>query len=415
MAIALGIWIAPFYRVAGATAPAEPCLEKMPPGWSVAKSLVVPTDQTRALGEKLGAPLRRLSNTFLVVHGQTIQVNILHADSDADAATLHAAILGMKPDPAFCVRDGLRVVEFTGASATPALATKVAFELGFRPKPKEIRYRVTAEIVMLEKSDYMRFNELCGLFFRARGEDDAAAPRIRELSETFRYGNALTLRAASSATYVFGTAPTHEEPQLEGEAARYEFQGTPERFGAPYVQVVAEIVTREGGVTPTTRGGSQALTAATPFWPADDPEIRALAKQIVAGKAGREAQVEALLRWLAPGRNIRSGGPVRGSRWGVKRVLEQKFGHCWDSSDCFVTFCRALGIPARQVGGWLYGADGHIWAEVLLEGRGWLQVDPTGGGPLSCGIYHIPYFVTEDGEMRILYASMPTVEIVATD
>lgn len=180
----------------------------------------------------------------------------------------------------------------------------------------------------------------------------------------------------------------------------------------PHVKVIAQIVAREGGLTPTARRENRTLTAATPFWPADDPDIRALAKRIVAGKAGREAQVDALLRWLAPGRNIQSGGPVRGSRWGVKRVLEQKFGHCWDSSDCFVTFCRALGIPSRQVGGWLYGADGHIWAEVLLEGKGWLQVDPTGGGQLACGIYHIPYFVTEDGEMPILYVAMPQVEIV---
>jgi hypothetical protein len=37
-------------------------------------------------------------------------------------------------------------------------------------------------------------------------------------------------------------------------------------------------------------------------------------------------------------------------------------------------------------------------------------VDPTG---LRCGIYHIPYFVTEDGQMPILYTAMPKIEIVA--
>jgi len=99
----------------------------------------------------------------------------------------------------------------------------------------------------------------------------------------------------------------------------------------------------------------------------------------------------------------------------VKKVLEQGYGHCWDSADCFVTFCRAVGIPARQIGGWLYGSCGHGWAEVLLEGRGWQQVDPTGGGKIACGIYHIPYFTTENGEMPILYVAMPQIEVLTRE
>lgn len=56
--------------------------------------------------------------------------------------------------------------------------------------------------------------------------------------------------------------------------------------------------------------------------------------------------------------------------------------------------------------------SGHVWAEVLTEDGKWRQVDPTGGGKLECGIYHIPYFTTETGEMPILYLSMPQIEIL---
>ena len=66
------------------------------------------------------------------------------------------------------------------------------------------------------------------------------------------------------------------------------------------------------------------------------------------------------------------------------------------------------------MGGWLYGVSGHIWAEMLIEGAEWRQVDPTGGGRLGCGIYHIPYFTTETGDMPILYLSMPQIEILET-
>jgi hypothetical protein len=71
-------------------------------------------------------------------------------------------------------------------------------------------------------------------------------------------------------------------------------------------------------------------------------------------------------------------------------------------------------VPCRQVGGWLFGTSGHIWAEVLFEGAGWKQVDATGGGAIACGIYHIPYFTTETGAMPILYLSMPEITILKT-
>ena len=119
----------------------------------------------------------------------------------------------------------------------------------------------------------------------------------------------------------------------------------------------------------------------------------------------------AILEWLSPGQNLKHAGQT-GSRWGTLKVFEQKFGHCWDFSDCFVTLARAAGVPSRQVAGWLYGSSGHVWAEYYREGKGWQQVDPTGGGQILCGIYHIPYFTTEDGEMPILYVAMPKIDVV---
>jgi transglutaminase-like putative cysteine protease len=119
--------------------------------------------------------------------------------------------------------------------------------------------------------------------------------------------------------------------------------------------------------------------------------------------------VAAILNWLKPGQNIKYAGKT-GSRWGTKQVLEQRFGHCWDFSDCFVTLARAAGVPCRQLAGWFYGKSGHVWAEYYREGAGWQQVDPTGG---TCGLKHIAYFCTENGEMPIVYLSMPKIELLA--
>lgn len=65
-------------------------------------------------------------------------------------------------------------------------------------------------------------------------------------------------------------------------------------------------------------------------------------------------------------------------------------GFCEHFSSSFVFFMRAAGIPARVVVGYQGGdinsvdnslavrqRDAHAWAEVWLEGRGWVMFDPT--------------------------------------
>ena len=59
---------------------------------------------------------------------------------------------------------------------------------------------------------------------------------------------------------------------------------------------------------------------------------------------------------------------------------------------------------------------GFTWRYPWVQmNEGWQQVDPSGGPMLPCGIYHIPYFATETGEMPIVYLSMPQIEIVKAE
>lgn len=65
-------------------------------------------------------------------------------------------------------------------------------------------------------------------------------------------------------------------------------------------------------------------------------------------------------------------------------------GFCGHYASAFVALMRGAGVPARVVTGYLGGewnpignyfvvrqSDAHSWAEVWLEGRGWMRVDPT--------------------------------------
>jgi len=396
---------------------ADECFSELPFGCFVTKSIAVSRDQTATIAKRLGASIEKLSNTYLTVHGTPIQVNILDAATEADTAKLYTIISNMKGHPAFCLRIKKRVIEFVGND--PALATKTSYELGFLQKPRRIRYRITAHISTIDKADYMSFNRLFNMFLSTDSKNPGkeAVSEITRLSKGFQFGTSLTLRSPdlgkSKAVYEFTPAPYAKKP-AENDVMIYLFRNPPKMMGIPYVTAEMQITTDETGFVPTTRKAGRTLLSSTEFFPSNDQEIIALAAKITKGKRTTEDKVRAILEWLAPGKNIKFGGPVTGSRWGVKKVLKQKFGQCWDFADCFITLSRASGVPSRQVGGWLYGTSGHIWAEYLDEGKGWKQVDATGAGKLNCGIYHIPFFTSETSEMPILYVSMPTIEIVET-
>jgi transglutaminase-like putative cysteine protease len=86
------------------------------------------------------------------------------------------------------------------------------------------------------------------------------------------------------------------------------------------------------------------------------------------------------------------------------RTLENQSGSCRDFAVLMIEACRAAGLAARFVSGYLHTAEGdgpsradnamHAWAEVYLPGAGWKGVDPTHG--ILCGDGFIPVAVALD-------------------
>lgn len=83
--------------------------------------------------------------------------------------------------------------------------------------------------------------------------------------------------------------------------------------------------------------------------------------------------------------------PIAGTRDSVDRFwFDTRAGFCTHYAGAFVVLMRAVGIPARMVGGYQGGEinpltghlvvrsrDAHAWTEVHLPGEGWRRVDPT--------------------------------------
>jgi transglutaminase-like putative cysteine protease len=74
----------------------------------------------------------------------------------------------------------------------------------------------------------------------------------------------------------------------------------------------------------------------------------------------------------------------------VNEVLRGRRGVCQDFAHVMLAMCRALGMPARYVSGYLYngprqslrGAQAsHAWCEVFVPGTGWSGLDPTNDQP----------------------------------
>ena len=389
---------------------------RAPAGFKVLRSTDASENQRNAMAERLGAKITDLSNTSFLVNGQPLQMNLIRCPSSAEAAKVHKSAAATKTHPAFCILADNTVVEFV--CDDPGLATLAAFELGFKPKPDRATYKISFRVAPVEKTDYTAWKNFSNMFASANRDPNNLAfkSRIEMLLGGFRFGNDLVFRTAgdvqTAPSYSFEPKPAKITPLAGGETTQYTFQDLTREVNIPVVSLNATIHTSENPLTPTSRKAGPELLSPTEYWPSDDPEIIKLAAQITANCNTPQQKTDAILKWLLPGRNITFTESLTSARSGVKNVLSQKFGQAWDFSDCFVTLARASKIPSRQVCGWFFSQNAHVWAEVLYEGAGWKQVDPTAGGAIECGIYHIPYTTSEDDSMSILYLSRPQITII---
>ena len=124
----------------------------------------------------------------------------------------------------------------------------------------------------------------------------------------------------------------------------------------------------------------------------DNPQTRALAGQLRSQAGSDAAYVDAILAKFRDEPFVyKLDPPLLPAENPVDAFLFQsRAGFCEHYAAAFVVLMRAAGVPARVVAGYQGGEvnplnrtvivhqfDAHAWAEVWLQGRGWMRVDPT--------------------------------------
>ncbi|MEV8472369.1 DUF3488 and DUF4129 domain-containing transglutaminase family protein [Ralstonia sp. UNC404CL21Col] len=123
--------------------------------------------------------------------------------------------------------------------------------------------------------------------------------------------------------------------------------------------------------------------------PAGNPQARALAAQWAELPPPERVSAALKLFGRAPFAYTLEPEPLRDQQ--IDDFLFRTHrGFCEHYAGSFVFLMRAAGVPARVVVGYLGGevnavsgdiivrqSDAHAWAEVWLDGRGWVRVDPT--------------------------------------
>ncbi len=114
------------------------------------------------------------------------------------------------------------------------------------------------------------------------------------------------------------------------------------------------------------------------------PRLRSLAATLTDGEENPYRKARRIFRWVNdkfPWASAREYSTIDNI---PEYVLENRHGDCGQVSLLFITLCRISGIPAHFQSGFMMHPGAwnlHDWAEIYLEGIGWVPVDQSFGVP----------------------------------
>jgi transglutaminase-like putative cysteine protease len=192
----------------------------------------------------------------------------------------------------------------------------------------------------------------------------------------------------------FGHARVHEKLIVDSRfVAELQDRPAPDPTRGPEWETVARSLCYRAG-RPLQEADEFALAST---YAAPDESLAAYGRRafspgrvLAAGGLSLMHQIHADLRYLPASTTVATR---------AADALAQRSGVCQDFAHVFIAACRALGLAARYVSGYLLtrpppgqprlvGADAsHAWVELWCPEQGWLALDPTNDVP--AGLDHV--------------------------
>jgi len=177
--------------------------------------------------------------------------------------------------------------------------------------------------------------------------------------------------------------------------ARATIQRGPEgelRYSSPHDRGLTYIVYMDADKRPSFRSLRASQRSAHLQLPDEfSPRVRALAEEWTAGIQGDTLRARAIQKRLRTEFTYDLSSPSGEAEDPLAHFLfESRAGHCEYYSTAMALMLRSLGIPSRNVTGFIGGTynkygefyavrqgDAHSWVEAYIKGRGWMTFDPT--------------------------------------
>jgi hypothetical protein len=169
----------------------------------------------------------------------------------------------------------------------------------------------------------------------------------------------------------------------------------PDELGLMYTAFISRDP-READIAPSSREQRARYLEV----PTGHERVAALAQRVTQGAKDADESAEKLVTYLHSARfgysleqpDLKGKLPLDVFLFDVRR------GHCEYFASAMAIMLRTLGIPARNVTGFVGGrwnpyggyyalrqGDAHSWVEAYVEGRGWVSYDPTPPGRADAG------------------------------
>lgn len=386
---------------------------RLPRLWKVQSRTQATAPQVAAIAKKLGVEMTALENAVIDAGGIPLKINVARAPDAKSAAALRKKFDALHGDEAdyashwggslYTAIRGVEVAEVVCGNRL--VAQKAQHVIGWNETlPRRhlgLYSRVSMRIAPLAAGEGMRWNRLFNLLAGSSDPKNAAA--LAEEAKAFTFADRVLIDDPWGGVIT----PKPSSSRRVADATEFTFESLPREHGVPVLEVQIDVPLETFRPAPTEKDAGP-WTGATPAWPIDAPEIRAAVLEALGKEPVPSARdrVDRLLAWVHA--HVTYGGDVVGSRYGALKVLAQGQGRCWDQSDVFVTLCRAAGVPARQVGGWLLRGEGHVWAEVRLGEEGDLAVDP-GTTWLGVSSDYVRLWASDDGRTPFVYWGAPKI------